>query len=156
MAYVQLSTDTTTVIGLFGGAQPDNSAVTLIDDNDPRVLLFFLPATANALLQTKIAAGIVITSTGTPALGGTYALDATTTAQIGSVARDFASGMGLPGGGSSFTYPDLAGTPHTFTGPQIVALYQAQRNLVLTLNQQAAIMANGGTPSWPAQSAVII
>lgn len=116
-----------------------------------------IPAlTPDQVLAEKIAAGIAITCTGTPALNATYALDATTMDQIGSVARDAASGLGLPGGAASFTYPDASGQPRTFTSAQIVALYRAQRDLLFTLNSQAAILAHGGQPSWPASQAADI
>lgn len=106
-------------------------------------------------LITRLAAGIAITSTGTPALDASYALDTVTMDQVGAVARDFASGLGLPNNAGTFAYPDIAGIPRTFTGAAIVALYKAQRDLIFSLNQQSAIMAHGGPPSWPVQSATI-
>jgi hypothetical protein len=106
-------------------------------------------------LATRTGAGIAITSTGTPALNATYALDSLTMDQVGSVARDFASGLGLPNNASTFAYPDLTGTLHNFTGTAFVALYKAQRDLIFALNQQSAIMAHGGPPSWPTQTATI-
>lgn len=110
---------------------------------------------AAALLAQKIAAGIAITSTGTPAISATYALDALTLSQVQSVAQDAGSGLGLPGGASTFTYPDIAGQPRTFTSAQLIAVYRAMRDLLLILNTQAAVMAHGGPPSWPTQTAVI-
>ena len=128
MTYVQLSADTTAVIGAFGGPQSGNAAVSNIADNDPRLLAFLAPASASATLSQKIAAGITITSTATPTLNATFGLDAVTMDQIGSVARDSASGLGLPGGGTTFTYPDIKGTPHIFTAAQIIAVYRAMRD----------------------------
>lgn len=115
------------------------------------------PTTAQAATQlaTRIGNGIAITSTAAPALSATYALDATTLDQIGSVARDSAAGLGLPGGAPSFTYPDATGAPRVFSEAQIIALYKAQRDLLFILNSQAAIMAHGGAPSWPVQAATI-
>jgi hypothetical protein len=106
-------------------------------------------------LATKFAAGIAITSTGTPALNATYALDQTTLDQIGAVARDVAGGLGLPGGGASFSYPDIAGVPRSFTAANVQALYRAMRDLVFALDTQAAIANAGGVPAWPAQTATI-
>jgi hypothetical protein len=114
-----------------------------------------LPVQASVLLTSKIAGGIVITCTGNSALNSTYGLDSTTMTQIGSVASDFASGLGLPGNLDTFTYPDINSNPVTFSGAQIVELYKAQRNLLFVMNTQAAIMANGGTAEWPSQSATI-
>jgi hypothetical protein len=114
-----------------------------------------VPLTWDQVLAQKIASGIAITSTGTPTISATYALDDLTMNQIGPVARDFAAGFGLPGGASTFTYPDATGRPRTFTGPQMVALYKAMRDLLFMLNTQAAMMAHGATPSWPTQTATI-
>ncbi len=113
------------------------------------------PPTADELLAEAISQGIAITCTSNSALNATYALDPTTMEQIGSVARDFSSGLGLPGDIETFTYPDSTGQPRTFTGDQLTALYRKQRNLLTVLNTQAAIMGHGGSPSWPAQTAVI-
>jgi len=106
-------------------------------------------------LASRVTAGIAITSTGTPSLDCTMALDAVTMDQIKSVASDFQNGFGLPGDLPTFTYPDINGQPRTFTGAQLVALYRAQRNLLFVLNSQAAVMAHGGPPSWPNQTANI-
>lgn len=114
-----------------------------------------LPPTASQLLTEKIAAGIAITSTATPALNATYALDATALSQIQSAALDAASGLGLPGGSATFTHPDAAGQPHDFTEPQIIAFYKAMRDLLSALNTQATVMDRGGSAAWPAQTADI-
>ena len=106
-------------------------------------------------LDTRIAAGISVTSTSTPTLNATYALDAVTLDQIGSVARDAAAGLGLPGGATTFSYPDSTGTPHALSGAQVQALYKAQRDLLFALNTQAAVVAHGGEPTWPAQTGTI-
>lgn len=107
--------------------------------------------TPASTLQSKMAAGIAVTCDSNSALNAIYALDTTTMNQIGAVARDFAAGLGLPGGLTVFTYPDLGGTPRTFTGAQLVGLYTAQRNLLFGLNTQYSIASNGGTPAWPSQ-----
>jgi hypothetical protein len=113
------------------------------------------PLTPDQILAEKIAAGIAITSTVNSALNDTFALDDTTLTQIGSVARDAASGLGLPLGIPVFVYPNIAGEPCTFTSAQIIALYKAQRDLLFRLNTQAAIMGHGVTPVWPSQTATI-
>src|ERR1700719_3859135 len=99
MTYVQLSADTTAVIGAFGGPQSGNAAVSNIADNDPRLLAFLSPPTsAAALVGQKVVAGIAITSTGNRALNATYPIDPVTLTQIRAVAQDSAAGLGLPGG----------------------------------------------------------
>lgn len=112
------------------------------------------PPTAADILAEKIAAGLTVTCTGDPSFSAVYALDAVTMDQIGSVARDVASGLGFPDG-ETFTYPDFAGHPHTFTEARLISLYKAQRLVLSRVNTAAAILANGGVPSWPDQTATI-
>lgn len=113
------------------------------------------PPTADEVLTEKIAAGITITSTGNPALNGTYALDAVSTAQIYQIGL-FASQLSVfPSGTATQAYPDASGIPHTFSVAEFVAFLRAVALLVSALTEQAAIMAHGGTPIWPAQTATI-
>jgi hypothetical protein len=114
-----------------------------------------LPAQASVALTARIAAGIAITSTGTPALNATYALDEVSAGQIyqiGLYANQFAV---FPSGAVTQAYPDINGLPHTFTVAQFVAFLRAVAPLVSAINTQAQVMAHGGTPAWPSQSAVI-
>lgn len=111
--------------------------------------------TAEQILGNKIADGIDITCTGDPTISAVYALDVDTMNQVGAVARDAASGLGLPGDAATFTYPDLLGAPHAFTAVQFIALYKAMRDLLLVLNTQSALMKNGFPPDWPTQTATI-
>jgi hypothetical protein len=108
-----------------------------------------LATQALAALRAATAAGVAVTSTSNPGLNTTFALDATTLTQIGSVARDVSAGLGLPGEADTFTYPDSAGTPRAFTPLQVIALYKAMRNRMLVLNAQAAMIKLGGIPTWP-------
>lgn len=110
---------------------------------------------ADAQLAARIGNGIALTSDSTPALATTFALDDTTLMQIGSVARDAGSGLGLPGGYPVFGYPDKDGTIRQFTEAQIIGLYRAMRDLLLVLTTQAQTMRHGGTPIWPDQAANI-
>lgn len=110
---------------------------------------------AGQAVADALAQGIVVTSTSNPSLNAVYALDPTTLDQIGSVARDYGSGLGLPGGASNFTYPDQNREPHAFTGPQIVGLYIGMRNLLLSINTQGAIMRAGGPGNFPSNAVTI-
>ena len=81
------------------------------------------PATVPLAMQAAnaIAAGVQVSSTGTPAINGTYALDAQSLANIVAIAAEIANGKGFPGGGATYDYPDAAGTFHTFpTTPAFV------------------------------------
>lgn len=110
---------------------------------------------AAAELATRTSIGITITSTGNPSLNALYALDPITMDQVGSVARDAASGLGLPGNQATFFYPDANGNQAAFSATELINSYKAMRDLLFALNIQAAIMGLGGTPVWPAQDAVI-
>lgn len=104
-------------------------------------------------VYTKL--GLTITSTGSPDVDGTYALDSVTLDQIGSVARDASSGLGLPGGLTTFIYPDITGTPHSMTSTNVVDVYKEMRNYIFALNTTAQTLENGGSAAWPASSVTI-
>lgn len=96
-----------------------------------------------------LRAGLQVRSTSNPSISSTYALDPQTLDQVGAVARDYASGMGLPGGMSWFAYPDIWRNMHQFSGPDIVRLYQAMRNFIFQLQGAVAAARTGETPVWP-------
>lgn len=111
---------------------------------------------AATALSAALAAGIAITSTSLPAVNATYALDAVSTAQIFQIGT-YAHSFGVfPNGGTTLAYPDSAGVPMTFTLAVFVAFLQAVAPLVDAIQTQAGIMANGGTASWPSQTATIL
>lgn len=114
-----------------------------------------VPLTADEELYARIALGINITSANNSAMNGLWALDGVTMGEIGAVARDYASGLGLPQGFSTFIYPMADATPVEMSGDNVVDLYKAQRDMISELNTQASIMRLGGTPSWPVQATVI-
>jgi hypothetical protein len=60
--------------------------------------------------------GVCITSTATPALDATYAIDPSSQAPITAPSTGIAAGKPVPGGGSTFNYLDLAGAQHAFNG----------------------------------------
>jgi hypothetical protein len=110
---------------------------------------------AAAELATKLAAGIVITSTSLPAVDGTYALDPVSTAQVFQIGL-FASQFGVfPSGGATQMYPDINSVPHSFTVAVFVAFLRAVAPLVSAYENQAGIMAQGGTAIWPTNAAPI-
>lgn len=121
----------------------------------PPVIAPTLAEQAATLLAQKLAGGLALTSTGTPSLSGTYALDATSTAQIFQIGL-YASQFGtFPSGGATQPYPDTSGTPHVFSVAEFIAFLRAVAPLVSGLTTQAGIMAQGGVPAWPSQAAEI-
>ena len=72
-------------------------------------------ATAPILLGQALGAGLAITSTATPALNATYALDQASQDQLYQIAS-YAQNFGVfPNGQSTMAYNDISGVPHTFT-----------------------------------------
>lgn len=130
-------------------------ATEILDDQTSAELQAFLSPGPQAQLAARLFAGLAVISTSTSALSATYALDATTLDQIGSVARDAAAGLGLPGGLSTFTYPDLSSAPHDFTATAIQSLYKAMRDYVFALNSVTAQLQLGIPAGWPPAMATI-
>ena len=110
---------------------------------------------AATALATRLAAGIAVTCASNSALNATYALDQTSTDDVFKIASYANQFSAFPSGAATQDYPDASGAPHTFTVPQFVALLRAVAPLVSALNTQAGVMAQGGTPSWPTQTATI-
>ena len=110
---------------------------------------------ADKAVAERLGLGIVVTSTGMPEASATYPLDDRGVALSGSTARDVSAGLGLPAAAATAPYADIEGTSHALTGEQFVALYTAQRDLRAVLSEQGVVMAGGGTPVWPDQTATI-
>lgn len=102
-----------------------------------------------------LANGLQVTSNSNPQINGTYALNATTLNQIGAVARDAASGLGLPENADTFTYPDINGVPHSFTSDSIIDLYKALRNYVSACNTAAQKIVLGQVATMPTNTAAL-
>ncbi len=86
-------------------------------------------------------------------LDATYSL--LDTSILAARALDIEVGFGLPGGATTYEYPDVDGVLHTFTASDVVNLYLVVRDLVADMQQQCWILKNGGTPNWPHQKATI-
>lgn len=115
---------------------------------------------AQATYDAAVKTGLIIACAPSPsvcssAMTGQWALDGTTLDQIGSVARDFGSNLGLPGGLSTFTYPDFTGTPRTMSGAQVQSLYKAERDYMLGLQTALSTVQAGGEGQWPTATATI-
>ena len=110
---------------------------------------------ADIELRTRIGNGITITYTGNSAINAVYGLTDDIVAEIGVVARDYAASLGMPAAITSCIYEDLSGANHAFTPTQMVDFYKAIRDMRYLLQVQHDIMAAGGTPDWPTQSATI-
>lgn len=114
-----------------------------------------LPQQAQTALAGHLLAGIAITSASLGTVNGTYALDAISTAQIFQIGT-FANSFGVfPSGDTTQPYPDITGDPRIFTVPVFIAFLRAVASLISSMQTQTGILSQGGTPTWPAQSANI-
>jgi hypothetical protein len=94
-----------------------------------------------------LAGGTVdITSTATPTLNGTYAIDPVSRGNIIAVQTSINAGLGIPGGGTTFNYLDASNTPHAFTAANFTAFATAIRDYVYALTQ----VASGAVADLPA------
>jgi hypothetical protein len=120
-------------------------------------------ASANDLWQVLVAKwlpramgnGAAITSTGTPALNGTYATDPKSIANITALSTGIAAGKPLPGGGSTFNYPDVSGTMHAFSAVNFLNFATAIEGLVYAAEQALSTLLNGGTATMPSSTLTI-
>lgn len=107
-------------------------------------------------LAAKLAAGLAITSTGTPALDGTYGIEPTTQSQVQAVALYCNTNSRFPASLSALPWQDLSGAQHDFPScSEFIAFATAEADYVTKVNLQAQAEAAGQTPSWPAASAAI-
>lgn len=77
-----------------------------------------IDTTANlneVLADTVLSRGVVVTSTATPALDGTYAVDAASQTNIAAVSQYILVNSTFPGALSAYPWVDASGTPHAFT-----------------------------------------
>jgi hypothetical protein len=95
--------------------------------------------------------GLTITSTSTPALNGTYRIDASAQQTIAAIYSGVKGGDGVPGGGATFTFLDSAGAPHNFTPDQFTAFAKAVRDYVYALDMAAM----QPSPVWPSASVAV-
>lgn len=92
---------------------------------------------------------IQIISNSNPDMNATYGLDPVTLNQIGVVARDVASGIGLPLESTTFQYPSLDGTLKTMSPTDIVNLYKAMRDLVAQISYAVPARIMGADMPFP-------
>lgn len=90
-----------------------------------------LPQQADALL----AGPVTVQCASLPALNGTYPIDVTTQGQITDIASAINAGLGLPGGGDTFNWPDTTGAAHPWPAPQLTAFAKAVMNFVYACAQ---------------------
>lgn len=103
--------------------------------------------------SAALAAGLAVTSTGTPLINDTYPIDPGNINTLAvAIYLRAKSGLGLPGGVASITLPNLAGTAfHSLTATNVANLGDAITEYLVALTPPA-VEANG----WPASNVVTI
>lgn len=82
-----------------------------------------------------LAAGIQLTSLSTGSLNGTYDVSQPTQVRINGVMSGIGAGVGLPGGGATFNWPDTSGNAHAFSETNFKNFAAAVTNYTYTLNE---------------------
>ncbi len=118
--------------------------------------LYTAPAAMpQSLYDAAIAAGIVITSTATPALDATYAIDPTMQQRVQAIIAGITAGKGLPGGGSTFLWEDKSMIHHAFTSTDFVNFAAAIEDYVYGLITTLAALNASQSATWPSAAATI-
>lgn len=111
---------------------------------------------AQATYVTALATGLTVTSTGTPALNGTYAIDPSTQANITAEQVYIATKGTFTNGQATKAWPNKAGAFHTFPSTAaFTAFAVAVAQYVDALDAALATAQQGGTPTWPSANVTI-
>lgn len=98
-----------------------------------------------------LLAGLSITSTGTPALNGRYAVDQLSQMDIIAIETSINAGKGFPGGATTFSYADIAGVVHSFTEANFTDFAATVRDYVYALKSVIA----GASTTLPSSTSTI-
>jgi hypothetical protein len=110
-------------------ASQQTAAQNVVASFDPNAL------SPTAQIAALLTAGLQITSTSTPARSGTYAVDDSAKANIDGIYSGIKDGDGLPGGGTTFNYPDIGGVMRPFDAPSFSAFAKAVRDYLYSVSQ---------------------
>lgn len=124
---------------------PGNNDEALDDATSAELQAYRAQVTAlspDQAFAAALAGGLAIVSTGTKALNATYAIDAPQQQRISGIAAGISARNRLPGGGSTFQYPDLSGADHDFGATDFLNFAAAVEDYVYALSR-------GEAPSQP-------
>ncbi|MDE2472656.1 MAG: hypothetical protein KGL35_29010 [Bradyrhizobium sp.] len=111
---------------------------------------------AQQTYAAALVAGLTITSTNTPALNGTYAIDPQTQTNITAEQVYIATRSTFTNGQSTKAWPDKAGAFHKFPSTAaFTAFAVAVAQYIDVLNTALETAQQGGNPSWPSTSVLI-
>jgi hypothetical protein len=116
-----------------------------------------IPAAMQAqdTFNSLMSGGITLTSTGTPALNGTYSTMPNALINISGIASSIVNGLGLPGGGTTFNYRDTSGVAHTFDSSHFIEFAKAVRDFVYQCEETLNTIQLGGTATFPSNQITI-
>jgi hypothetical protein len=143
--YVELSDDQSAVVTIFHGPQDssDKPNYAELGDNDARVVAFNNAIALEHQQRTAMASGIQITSTAnSAALDATYGIDDASRRGINSIVTGINAHDRVPGGGSTFNYPDMNGDMHAFSAADFL-------NFSLAVSDYVYAIDNGTFPPQP-------
>jgi len=132
---------------VYGGPQPQDSSVVEIADSDARYVAWLAAGTVQAAYAAAIQAGLAITSSGSPAISGTYGIATTDLLAMTAMQLAVEAGKPLPA-----AYWDSKGNHGAFTAPQVTNIADAIFNYEALL---VAWVSGGGVGTQPAASATI-
>ncbi|MEJ0019706.1 MAG: hypothetical protein WDN25_24770 [Acetobacteraceae bacterium] len=109
------------------------------------------PPTLQQQAMALLSQPVTVDCLALPALDGAYPIDQATQMQITGIAAAISAGLGLPGGGATFNWPDVVGVAHTWPAGQFTEFAKAVMNYVYACAQ----VAQGHGTTLPAQPIVI-
>ena len=136
--YVTLSADTTTIVSWFAGPQPGNTNVVAIQDTDARYVAYQTAQAAIQAVGTALKSGVQVNSTSTPSLNAVYGVDPVSQAKIQAVSTGIAARGRVPGGGTTFNYPDITGQSHAFSAANFLNFATAIEDYIYNLTMGLA------------------
>ncbi len=152
-AYI-LSMDNSTVVGTGQSGNWQN-----IDSSDARVVAYLAAQTAAAGAATieaaaaaALATGVVLTSTATPALNGSYPIGPDTETYMIGIISYISLKSSFPGNSSTLNWYDASDTAHSFTVSAFQAFAEA---MCAFIHAVADWELGGGVGSLPSNSITI-
>ena len=116
--------------------------------------------TPDDIVAVKMACGIIVTSTATPALDGTYEVDDDAQADLAAEAQYVSTFKAYSGGQTTLAWSDIAGAAHAFPADigaagTFMAFAKAVADYRTQVSLAAMAIAGGGSPTWPSAAITI-
>jgi hypothetical protein len=114
-------------------------------------------ANAGALVQVMytqvepyiLSLGAVVTSVATPSINATYSLTPDAFSKLNTILGLLSNSKPLPGGNTTFSFPDVTGNLHSFTQTNIVNLAAGLQNWRYQWETAVSTLISGGSATLP-------